>query len=241
MTTDTLELVEANGMRFYLRPNTSDRVVFEDNILRHSYEKKGVQVKAGDNWLDIGGYIGTFSANIFANGGRAIVFEPDPENADLCEKNLELNGFPSAVYRFAVVHQALGQVPLYKNTHRGNLAANTLYPYWKKERPSTMVQTLPFFQAFEVAQRDLGHGPINVKFDCEGSEIQCLETMDLRLPIPQLTLEYHFSVDPSCERYWAIVRRLEAAGFVVSSSAKVPQTGPWPNPRMRTVQMYAVR
>lgn len=241
MTTDTLELVEANGMRFYLRPNTSDRVVFEDNILRHSYEKKGVIVRPGDAWLDIGGYIGTFSANIWHAGGKVVVFEPDPENADLCEQNLAVNGYPSSVYRFAVVHRAQGPLPLYKNTHRGNLAANTLYPYWKKERPSTVVQTLAFDQAFGVAQRDLTSGEINVKFDCEGSEIQCLETMDLRLPIPQLTLEYHFSVDPNCERYWAIVHRLEAAGFKVSSSAKVPQTGPWPNPRMRTVQMYAVR
>jgi len=237
---EALDMIEANGLKFFLRPDTSDKVVFEDNILRQSYQKKGVVVKPGQAWMDIGGYIGTFSANLVRQGAKVIAFEPDPENAELFKHNIHVNDMKVQLVEKAVVRENNGPMSLYKNTYRGNMAANTLHPRWKRERPSVQVPCIEFTTAFSQAQFALESEHINVKFDCEGSEIEILEDLP-QLPIDQLTLEYHFAVEPDCARYWRIANHLSDLGFSIKSSAKVPAEGAWPNFRMQTIQMYCVK
>lgn len=236
----TLEAVEANGLKFHLRPDTSDRVVFEDNVIRQSYQKHGVKVEEGSAWMDIGGYIGTFAANLVRQDAKVIAFEPDPENAELFRQNMLLNDMKVQLIEKAVVRHNNGPMLLYKNTHKGNMAANTLYPHWKREKPSIQVPCLEFQHAFTQAQFALESEYLNVKLDCEGAEIEILEDLP-NLPIDQLTLEYHFSVEPDCARWWRIANHLQELGFTVKGSAKVPNEGAWPNFRMQTIQMYCVK
>lgn len=236
-----LEIAEAKGLKFYLRPDTSDKVVYEDNVVRQSYYKHGITVEPGQSWMDVGGYIGTFAINLASQGAKVIAFEPDPDNAELFRKNLELNGKPHvALVEQAVIAGDAQTMLLYKNTFKGNMAANTLYPHWKREKPSVEISCINFLRAFEMAQGTLNSEELSIKFDCEGSEIEILETLP-NLPIKQITLEYHFAVDPNCARYWGIANHLNELGFKIKSTAKVPTEGDWPNFRMQTIQVFCTK
>lgn len=235
-----METVEARGMKFKLRPETSDRIVYEDNVIRQSYLKHGVTVEPGQGWMDIGAYIGTFAINLAKQGAKVIAFEPDPENLICFKRNIRLNKAHIIVNQNAIVQEDNGSMPLYQNTFKGNMAANTLYPHWAKEKPSIIVPVITFDEAFKLSQQILKMEHMNIKFDCEGAEIPILRNLK-DYPIDQLTFEYHFSVEPDCQRWWEIHEHLKDLGYSIKTTAKVPNEGNWPNPRQQTMQVYCIR
>lgn len=244
---DAHVIVERDGLKIKTRPNSSDQIIIKDNLEVHAWEKQGIKISPGDAWMDCGGYIGTFALRAASLGAHVMVFEPDPRHAQLILDNMRLNedviGTVMMIPK-AVVHQANGPLQLTRNDFKGNWAANTLHPYWKKARQSVTVDTLSFSAAFQLSQSALNASELSVKMDIEGSEIEILEGMtgDVAEKIKQMAFEYHYFLPSStCERYWAIQRKLESLGFRVKTSDKVPESGPWRNPRKRHMMVYCTR
>ena len=240
-------IVTVDGLRIRTRPNSSDQIIVKDNLEWHAWEKHGITIKANDPWLDCGGYIGTFSLRAASLGARVLAFEPDPIHVGLWLDNYALNpqisGWATLCPK-AVVSENRGPLQLTRNDFKGNWAANTLFPYWKKARGTVEVECISFADAFQMGLDVLGATELSIKMDAEGAEIEILEALDesLAAKIKQWAFEYHFFLESStCERYWAIQRKLESFGFKVKTSDKVPESGLWKNPRKRHMMVYCTR
>lgn len=237
-----INLIEIDGLKFYTRPKSSDQIIVQDNLVLHNWEKHGVKIVAGDAWLDFGGYIGTFSARLLSLGARVCAFEADPLHAEIFRNNMALNNFGPPLFEFAIMNKCEGPKMLTRNDYKGNWAANTIQPYWKRSRASVQVECMAFEEAFMDGITLLGAEEVSIKMDIEGSEIEILENLNPELPIKQLAFEYHYFLPEStCERYWAIQKKLEGMGFLVKTSDKVPLKGPWMNPRKRHMMCYCTK
>jgi FkbM family methyltransferase len=240
-------LLHLGGVDVLVRPGTSDEVVARDNLVKHSYFRHGVQPVAA--WLDLGAYIGTFMLSVLEAGGSVVGYEPFPESAQLAHANLALNGYtesPATGARAQLVQRAVlwgvgGMHSLAVNEHRGNYAANTLIPHWKRKRTAMHVEVEPFTEALLYAQGVLRASRLSLKMDTEGAELAVLDNWDAAWPVLQLAFEYHFAKDPDLDACRARLHRLEEAGYTVHTSRKVPAGQQWQAHRMNTMQVWAVR
>ena len=79
---------EINGIKFLYRDGTSDLKTFEEVIERNVYQKKGMEIENGENWIDAGGNVRAFTLLAISKGASVTVYEPDPFNNVFCyEKN----------------------------------------------------------------------------------------------------------------------------------------------------------
>lgn len=120
-------VIEVRGLRLAAR--TPDRILAllltkwglleggEDRLLRK-------EIKPGQTALDIGANIGILTmelAGMVGLSGSVHAFEPDPENAELLEKNAKLNGFSQVRVRRAAVGDKKTTKKLFLNEdHRGD-------------------------------------------------------------------------------------------------------------------------
>ena len=240
MEYQTLETLELGGLRVFVRSGTSDRVVAEDNLIHHSYEKR-FPICEGECWLDVGGYIGTFALRVLQVGGRVLSCEPDPNNLEMYKKNITENEFSASVLNTAVVAHPVGkEITFYRNEYRGNLAGSSTVNRWKRPRPCIQVPCLSFSEVLSQALKKF-RKPVCVKLDCEGAEIEILERLtdhDANR-IKKLVLEYHFGFDKSLSRLRNIISRLERQGLDVWPEHKIPVGDEWKNFRKITMQIFA--
>jgi FkbM family methyltransferase len=160
-------------------------------ISEGSYHIKTPQVdmtiKKGDVVIDIGAWIGDFSAYATHLGAQVYAFEPSPENLDILEKTSQLNGgFTIVPYGlanetgvgFALSHHAIfGQTKLV-TTEAGNIKITTLDHFVRENK----IQKIDF-----------------IKADIEGMEREMLKgaTWTLKNLKPRLSLcTYHLEDDP---------------------------------------------
>lgn len=207
---ETLELLHLGGLKVYARPNTSDRVVAEDNLVNQA-------------------------------GGSVFSVEALPEHVNLYRKNLAANGHRRPrVMNAAVVQSAdYPTVSFAVNEHRGNFAGSGLYQRWKRPRREITVKTVAFSDALDAAEALPDGGPLCVKLDVEGAELEILEAWD-RSNVAKLTWEHHFGVDPSLVRLRSIVQRLEGLGYEVFPRS-LPRGDVWKGFRQITMTLWAVK
>lgn len=222
------EILEVGDLKFYSRVNTSDETVIEDNVVRMTAAK---HLRMDGNWLELGGYIGTFAATIMEAGGKVFSVEADPIHVMLYNANMSLNDFEvRSPLCAAVVQDPIDSVQKFTINHRkdkyGNVAANTLFPHWKTERPYIYVPCVSFDDVCKAAYDELGKGFWSLKMDIEGAEIQILERNSF-IVFDQLYIEYHFDADSSIERANKIFAKLSKLGFEVILNHKLPETGNW--------------
>jgi FkbM family methyltransferase len=149
---------------FRLRPDTSDRWVYDEVVGGNGYGLTTPAVK-GRAVLDVGGHVGTFAFAVLARGAVAVhCYEADPGNAAVLQENA---GHMPGVEVFPVpVRGACGELlrlkPLYDEWNRGG-------------REVVPGQGLP--QAVGIAEavrRCAAADPAGrvglLKLDCEGSE-----------------------------------------------------------------------
>lgn len=234
-------IVTVDGLKVATRPNSSDQIIIKDNLEWHAWEKHGIKISPGDAWLDFGGYIGTFSLRVLSLGGRVLAFEPDPVHQAYYLYNMELNDFDAHIVPVAVVQEDRGPLQLTRNDFKGNWAANTLFPYWKRPRGSVTVSCMSFPDAFRMGLETLQATELSIKMDIEGAEIEILEHLTADYPIKQLAAEYHFFVEKECSKWWKIQAHLESLGWTVKTSDKVPKEGLWPNPRKHHIMIYCTK
>jgi FkbM family methyltransferase len=220
-----LALYEAGGLQFYLRENSSDEGVADDNISRRVILKH-LTVTPGSKWIDCGGYIGTFSMVLKELGAEVFAVEADPSHVSLYNINMTLNNWEPHVICAAVVADYSARTQMLSINDGGkhmNVAANTLIAdRWKTERRKLPVACIRFEELVCCAKEVLGQeGSWNLKFDIEGSEIPLLETKDFSM-FDNIYIEYHFDADKSIARAERVIKRLKSQGFIVYQNHKLP-------------------
>jgi FkbM family methyltransferase len=201
--------VAARGLRFLVRPGTTDVQVVAEVVERRAYHRSGfLEAEPGDRWLDLGGNIGTFAVVAAAAGGLVRSFEPEPSNYALLEANVALNGYADRIVttRAAVVAGAPGSRLLYLCAEGANKYRHTLTHIRGRRAVAVDCRRL----------LDLLDGwPNAVKLDIEGSELPMLAQPHGWPGIRKMVFEYHLDRDRRLARFHERMASLRAAGFEV--------------------------
>jgi FkbM family methyltransferase len=186
---------EINGIKFYYRENTSDLKTFEEVIGRDVYRKKGMTIKSGEKWIDCGGNVGAFTLLACSLGANVTVYEPDPNNCKMIEKNLKLNNFEAEIVCAGLVHNETKKANLYVGNN-GNVWRNSMFKNWNGK--GLKVDCVNFDEVIEDS--------VCVKIDIEGAEMPILENTNRKFK--KLVFEWSFDIDPSLRRFWNIIDKL---------------------------------
>jgi FkbM family methyltransferase len=187
-----------DGLLFDCRPDTSDEKAVREVVQRRGYARRDFRPRDGERWIDIGANIGAFAVWAASFGATVQAIEPDPESAELARRNVELNGLS----RFVTVHtmaitadEENGTATLHRNTAKGNVWRNSLVKEWRGG-DSILTPTAP--------ARELWQPDVHVKLDAEGSEMPILELLAGQR-VRRLVFEWSFDIDPSLERFDAVI------------------------------------
>lgn len=192
-----------NGIKFYARENTSDMKTFEEVIGRDVYQKKGMKIEAGEHWIDCGGNVGAFTLLACSKGAKVDVYEPDPFNCEMIEKNLKANGFNANIICAGLVHNDKKKANLYVGNN-GNVWRNSMFKNWNGK--GLKVDCMNFDEVVNDG--------VCVKMDIEGAEMPILEST--KRIFKKLVFEWSFDIDPSLPRFWNIIEKLQKTQKVMS-------------------------
>ena len=199
-----LERAEIDGLKFWHRPGFSDLKTFEEVLGRKTYLKRGMKILPGEKWMDCGGNVGAFALSACQAGAEVGVYEPDPYNCEIIEKNLKLNGFKAAVHQVALVSNDRKKATLFIGNNN-NVWRNSIVKKWNNlgiEVPCANFDEEA--AAFSCC-----------KMDIEGAEMPILENK--KKIFDKLVYEWSFDIDPSLKRLWSLIDkqkmdyRIEAA------------------------------
>jgi FkbM family methyltransferase len=183
---------EIDGIQFLYREGFSDLKTFEEVIERKTYLKKGMTIEAGESWMDCGGNVGAFTLLACSKGARVTVYEPDPFNCRMIEKNLRLNGFDAEIKQSALVHDEREEITLFIGNNN-NVWRNSIVKKWNDK--GIKVGCVNFDK--EAESFDC------CKMDIEGAEMLILENTSK--VFKKLVYEWSFDIDPSLPRFWATI------------------------------------
>jgi len=210
-----LESGEIKGIKFYHRTGTSDLKTFEEVIGKDVYRKRGNTIEPGEFWYDCGGNVGAFTLLAISCGAEVEVFEPDPFNCEMIEKNLKLNKMRAKVNQVALVHNGTKEAVLYAGNN-GNFWRNSLVKNWNGK--GIKVKCINFDAAVKPGTC--------VKMDIEGMEMPIVETTAHLFK--KFIFEWSFDIDPDLERYWRITDKLSEKYTVTCTSYRDKGVTIWP-------------
>ncbi len=185
---------EIEGIKFYHREGFSDLKTFEEVLGRKVYLKRGMTIAKGERWMDCGGNVGAFTLLACSMGAKVTVYEPDPHNCKMIEKNLSLNGFDAEIMQAALVHDDKEQIILFIGNNN-NVWRNSIVKKWNNK--GIKVPCVKFDD--EAANFDC------CKMDIEGAEMLILE--HTTKVFNKLVYEWSFDIDPSLPRFWSIIEK----------------------------------
>jgi FkbM family methyltransferase len=184
------------GISFYYRENTSDYKTFDEVIQRDVYRKKGMTIEKGEIWVDCGGNVGAFTLLACSLGAKVTVYEPDPNNCKMIEKNLKLNSFDANIVCAGLVHNEAKKANLYVGNN-GNVWRNSMFKNWNGK--GIKVDCVNFDESIQDGSC--------VKIDIEGAEMPILETTKRKFK--KMVFEWSFDIDPGLPRFWNIIEKLQ--------------------------------
>lgn len=190
-----MKTTEHNGIKFIARRETSDMKTFEEVVVRDVYQKKGNKIRKGEHWIDCGGNVGAFALLACSKGARVTVYEPDPYNCKMIEKNLKLNNFEADIVCAGLVHNETKRAKLYVGNN-GNVWRNSMFKNWNGK--GLKVDCVNFDEVVPDGAC--------VKMDIEGAEMPILESTTRKFK--KLVFEWSFDIDPSLPRFWNVMDKL---------------------------------
>lgn len=210
-----LEQSSLRGIKFFYRPAFSDLKTFEEVIGRTTYLKRGLKIEKGERWMDCGGNVGAFALLACKLGATVNIYEPDPFNCEMIERNLKLNNFSSQakIIQAALVHNQTKETTLFIGNNNA-VWRNSIVKKWNNKGLK-----VPCLNFDKEAQ-----GLDNCKMDIEGAEMPILE--NAKKVFNKLVYEWSFDIDPSLERLWAVIDkqkrnyRVEAAWSTICYTDK---------------------
>jgi FkbM family methyltransferase len=185
---------EINGIKFYYRDGFSDLKTFEEVLKRGVYLKKGMTIAPNEKWMDCGGNVGAFTLLACSKGAKVTVYEPDPFNCEMIQKNLELNAFEAEIKQVALVHDDKKEVVLFIGNNN-NVWRNSIVKKWNNK--GIKVPCLNFDK--EAENFDC------CKMDIEGAEMLILE--NTTKIFSKLVYEWSFDIDDSLPRFWNVIEK----------------------------------
>jgi len=188
--------LQHGSIKFQARGNTSDEKTFDEVIVRNVYEKKYFRIKPKEHWIDLGGNVGAFSVNAINKGATTDIYEPDPFNCKMIERNLKLNNMDANIHNVAVVANDKKKMTLYVGNNM-QVWRNSLYKNWGNQKFT--VDCIHFSEA--VHKEDC------VKMDIEGAEMPILEAMEI-FP-KKMVFEWSFDIDGNVARYKDLIDKLK--------------------------------
>jgi len=199
-----------NGLRVAIRHGTGDVVTLGEVFHEHDYRppaELGPRLKDIEKIVDLGANIGLFGA--FAAGcwprAQILAFEPDPDNAAVHARTIELNALHE---RWKLVQAAAGSHDGNAAFLAGNVALSRLAEAGDRHTIEVPVQDV----LAQLAEADL------VKMDIEGGEWAILGDPRFRGSPPRtLVLEYHPHLCPSGEPAAIAGSLLAEAGMTVKT------------------------
>lgn len=220
---------ELAGIKFYHREATSDLKTFQEVIGRNVYQKRGNKILPQDFWYDCGGNVGAFAVLAKSLGADVEIFEPDPFNCEMIEKNLKLNNFNAKINQAALVHNDKKEATLFSGKN-GNFWRNSLLKNW--DGKGIKVACVNFDQALKDGTK--------VKMDIEGMEMPIVETTKRKFN--RLIFEWSFDIDPNLERYWKVLGELSKNYDLKCNTYREKGVTVWPKswfPACENVFCYA--
>jgi FkbM family methyltransferase len=127
-----LKQAEVKGIKYFYREGFSDQKTFEEVIGNDTYQKKGFKILPDENWMDCGGNVGAFTLLACSKGANVTVYEPDPFNCEMLEKNLKLNGFKATIKQAALVHNDTKEIILFIGNNN-NVWRNSIIKKWNNK------------------------------------------------------------------------------------------------------------
>lgn len=185
---------EIKGIKFYYRDGMSDKKTFDEVLENEVYLKKSMTIQSGETWMDCGGNVGAFTLLACSKGAKVTVYEPDPFNCEMIEKNLALNGFEATIKQVALVHNDTKEITLFIGNN-GNVWRNSIVKKWNNK--GIKVPCLNFEN--EAKNFDC------CKMDIEGAEMLILE--NTKKVFKKLVYEWSFDIDDSLPRFWNIIEK----------------------------------
>jgi FkbM family methyltransferase len=200
-----------NGLRFWVRPGTSDGSCVVD-VTRENEYFKYFRVMPGDTVIDIGANIGSFS--VFAAWleptSRVLCAEPLHENFALLQRNIEANGLKNVESLKVAVMAEAGEIVIYHGSDQAEGSSSVLGSDVVDASRGETVRAISFADLMARVERcDF------LKIDCEGAEFDFLlsaAAADLR-KVRKIVMEYH-DLHPTLT-HKDLVAKLEGADFRV--------------------------
>jgi FkbM family methyltransferase len=173
-----------NGLKYIVRPGTSDFSVINEAVILNPYLGPGyLKLEPDATVVDVGANIGDFTiqAAKLCPAGRVYAIEPIAGYCECIERQLQLNRLENAV----VLNLALGGQEGEIEIHEAGLQSSA---YWG-DRGGTRVR----LSTLQSVMRENNIDKIDLlKMDCEGAEWDILPAAEPILPkIRQLCIEYH--------------------------------------------------
>lgn len=197
-----MKRIEIQGLKFDVRPYSSDEKAIQEVVVEGCYRRKYFNVEAGERWLDLGANIGAFSCYALSRGASVWAYEPEPTNAQLLDNNISINGFSGfTLTRAAIVSDFVEErsVNLFLSDKHGAYWRSSLYNHHNRRKI-----TVPAVRISSI----LG-GIDCVKMDIEGAEIDILYNLDDWQSVRKLVFEYHFDKLNSVPYFLWIAKRLK--------------------------------
>ncbi len=211
-----------NGMTIVGRPFSIDRAIINEEWLDRCYEpnQSGIHFdwKACTTILDIGSHIGTFTLYAAAKAPNAHItaFEPEPTNAAMLRRNIEINNLGNRVKAVeAAVSGTNGTITLNMTKASGS-GGHSIYSYTSDAKTIEV----PMVSLSSIL-KDIQHCDF-LKIDCEGAEYEAFYNLSDEefKKIGFIAMEYHhFSKDPTHTPVH-LKKFLEDKGFKVMEPAK---------------------
>jgi len=183
---------QIDGIKFYHREGFSDLKTFNEVIGNKTYLKKGMTINKDEKWMDCGGNVGAFALLACSKGAKVTIYEPDPFNCKMIERNLKLNNFDAEIKQFALVHNDIKEIILFIGNNNQTWR-NSIVKKWNNK--GIKVPCLNF--DLEAENFDC------CKMDIEGAEMPILENTNKIFK--KLVYEWSFDIDPDLTRFWKII------------------------------------
>jgi len=178
----SLQPVIKSGIPFWVREGTVDINVLDEVIEGDSYQLNKIHLRKNPNIIDVGGHIGAFTK--FAAWkwphGNFYIYEANPRNWEILERNLQDIRHRTVIYHGALV----GQEPVNKRIVINALEADRVTGGWgiiytdKAYTPGAgeAVEVIENFYKLDTLLPILDKVDI-LKLDCEGSEFSILQNL----------------------------------------------------------------
>jgi len=221
------DLLEHDGLKFNFRKFTTDYKVFEEVILKKTYNRYKVKFNENQVWLDLGGNIGTFTCLAAKHCKKVYSYEVEKENYKILKSNVKLNKLKNVeIFKLGVTEQG-NEKKLYICNGDYNKYQHTLLNL-KKKLKTVKIKSIRF--------KDTLSSDINcIKIDIEGAEMEILENNDFD-NIDLLIFEYSFSFDNKTSRLISIIEKLKNNFEVYGNFNSIYKISNWDSyPRSRLV------